>query len=75
MCGCWSMYGCVTRYDVMCCFRSMPDVLVSNTLYMQYLSFYRQLLVDVLIKDNEDIQSTGQSYLIEHHFCSVNEPV
>ena len=39
---------------------TLPDVIVGNTLYMLYLSFYRHLLVDTLIRDADDIQSIGE---------------
>ena len=39
---------------------TLPDVLVSSTPYIQYLSFYRQALADALISDAVDSQSTGR---------------
>ena len=45
---------------------TLPDVLVSSATYMRYFSFYRQMLMDALLRDRSDIQSTGTQQIKSH---------
>ncbi len=57
------------------CCSTLPDILVSTTSYIQYLSFYRQLLTDALIRDCADSQSTGQTWPTNHTLTRLCQPI
>jgi len=39
---------------------TLPEVLVSSTSYILYMSMYREILTDALLRDRNELQSVGQ---------------
>ena len=48
----------VDTYDM--CYSTAPEILVSSTSYILYISMYREMLTDALLRDRTDLHSAGQ---------------
>ena len=43
-------------------FSTLPDIMVSSTTYISYISYFRQIQADLLLRDREDQQSSGEYF-------------
>ena len=46
-------------------FSTLPEVIVSSTTYISYISYYRHIQADLLLRDREDQQSSGEHVYLD----------